>query len=154
MEPARPWPDSDLLDRSRIDRDDDDLATGLTLVPGKPQISQSAAECTMPAGQEYGYERDQHKNMRPIMFQFIPSHRVVLDGRPTSARWRDQRSVLAVAIGIAIAIAIPVAATISVSVSVSVSVPVPVAITFAVTARNIAVIVAIAVAGSGRSDDG
>src|ERR1700686_5683913 len=40
VEPARPGPDANLLNRGGIDGDNDDVAAGLALLPGEPQIRQ------------------------------------------------------------------------------------------------------------------
>ena len=49
VEPARPGPDADLVDRRSIDRDHHDIAAGLPRLPGEPQIGQRMAERAMPA---------------------------------------------------------------------------------------------------------
>ena len=72
MQPARPGPDADLLDRGGIDRDNDDIAAGLPLLPGEPQIGQRIAQRAVPAGRQNDRQRNHHKNMRPVVFHNVP----------------------------------------------------------------------------------
>src|SRR5262249_42521411 len=72
MQTARPRPDSDLVDGRCIDRDDDDLAARLTLVPGEPQVNQRVAQRAAPARSKHATQRTQHKDMRSIVFKLFP----------------------------------------------------------------------------------
>ena len=72
MEAAWPWPDSDFLDRGSIDRNNDNVAGGLTRHPGEPQIGQCIAEHAVPAGRQHDGERNHDKDMRSVMFQVVP----------------------------------------------------------------------------------
>jgi hypothetical protein len=72
MEAAWPWPDSDFLDRGSIDRNNDNVAGGLTRHPGEPRIGQCIAEHAVPAGRQHDGQRNHHKDMRPIVFQVVP----------------------------------------------------------------------------------
>ena len=72
VETARPRPDSDFLDRPGIDGYNDDVAAGLTRLPGEPQIGQRTAQRTMQAGRQHDRQRNHHKDMRPVLFHVIP----------------------------------------------------------------------------------
>lgn len=72
MEAAWPWPDSDFLDRGSIDRNNDNVAGGLTRHPGESQIGQGIAEHAVPAGRQRDGQYNHHKDMRPIAFQVVP----------------------------------------------------------------------------------
>ena len=72
VETARPGPDADLLDRRGVDGDNDDLAAGLTRLPGEPQIGQRIAKRAMPAGRQHDRQRNHHDDMRPVVFHVVP----------------------------------------------------------------------------------
>src|SRR5260370_17013621 len=75
MQPARPRPDPDLLDRSRVDRNNNNLAGGLTLFPGEPHFEQRIAHRTVQARHHDRGKLNHHENMRPIAFQILtPPH--------------------------------------------------------------------------------
>jgi hypothetical protein len=55
-----------------IDRNNDNVAGGLTRHPGEPQIGQGIAEHAVPAGRQHDGQRNHHKDMRPVVFQVVP----------------------------------------------------------------------------------
>ena len=74
VEAARPWPDTDFLDRGGVDRNHDDIAAGLTRYPAEPQIGQCIAERAVPAGRQHDCQCNHHKDMRPVVFHVVPLH--------------------------------------------------------------------------------
>src|SRR5712671_5737873 len=67
MELARPRPDPDRLDRTGIDRNDDDVARGLTRKLVGPQVGEGVFQRIGDPGQQDCRERAHHKKMRSIL---------------------------------------------------------------------------------------
>src|SRR5262245_954560 len=72
MQLPRPWPDADLADRGRIDRDEHDVAAGLARERAKPQVGQQVLQNAAQPSQERKHEHACNKDMRSISLHARP----------------------------------------------------------------------------------
>ena len=85
MQPARPGPHADLIDRGRIDGDHDDVTASRPRLPGEAQIGERIAKRAVPSRGQHDRQRDHDKDMWPIAFHLAPLHgRRMPPGAPLS----------------------------------------------------------------------